>query len=108
MNAHANLTGYFCTNETVSVKTLEALNSAENTTIQVVGFDAGADQIKAIEDDKEYGIVCQNPYGIGYASMVSAARLAAKLPVDTYISSGFQWIDKTNIESEETQVYLYK
>lgn len=108
LNAHTNLAGYFCTNETVSVKTMEALKAADNTTIQVVGFDAGSDQIKAIEEDREYGIVCQNPYGIGYASMVSAARLAAKMPVDAYISSGFQWIDKTNIESEETQVYLYK
>lgn len=108
LEKHENLAGYFCTNETVSVKTMQALDSAKNTRVKVVGFDAGTDQIKAVTEGSEYGIVCQNPYGIGYASMVSAVRLAAKLPVDTYISSGFQWIDQSNVDLEENQVYLYE
>lgn len=105
---HPDLSGYFCTNESMSRKTLDVLTTAENTTVQLIGFDSGEVQQEAVKDGREYGMICQNPYGMGYASMVAAARLAAHLPVDSYISSGYQWIDKNNIDLDENQQYLYK
>lgn len=108
LEAHPDLSGYFCTNESMSNKTLEVLKAIENTTVQLVGFDSGEGQQEAVKEGREYGMICQNPYGMGYASMVAAARLAAHLPVDNYISSGYQWIDKSNIDLDENQQYLFK
>lgn len=105
---HPDLSGYFCTNESMSNKTLDVLKTIENTTVQLVGFDSGEVQQEAVKEGREYGMICQNPYGMGYASMVAAARLAAHLPVDNYISSGYQWIDKSNIDLDENQQYLFK
>lgn len=108
LETHPDLAGYFCTNEGMSNGTLSVVKNAENTSVKVVGFDAGETQLKAVKDGTEYGMICQNPYGMGYASMAAAARLAAHLPVDNYISSGYQWIDQTNMELPENQKYLYK
>ena len=55
-----------------------------------------------------YGTVCQNPYGMGYATIVMAARAAAGLPNSQFVDSGFQWLDSGNINNEENQKYLYK
>ena len=108
LRVHPNLSGYFCTNEAMSNKTLQGLKDLNNTTVKVIGFDAGEIQQDAVRDGSEYGMICQNPYGMGYASMAVAARLAAHLPVDSYISSGYQWIDQSNIDLPENEKYLYK
>ena len=62
---------------------------------------------KAIEDGKEVGSVCQNPYGMGYATIVAGARASLGLESDKKIDSGFQWIDKNTIGLEEYARYLY-
>lgn len=107
LEKHPDLAGFFSTNEGMSNRTLSALADIENDKVKVVGFDAGETQQKAVREGAEYGMISQNPYGMGYASMVAAARLAAHLPVDNYISSGYQWIDSGNIDLPENQKYLY-
>lgn len=105
---HPDLSGYFGTNENMAVGVMDAMQETENDKVKLIGFDSGETQQKAVKDGKEYGMICQNPYGMGYASMVAAARLASHLPVDTYISSGYQWIDNKNITLPENRQYLYK
>lgn len=56
---------------------------------------------------KEDGSVCQNPYGMGYATIVAGARASLGLESDKKIDSGFQWIDKNTIGLEEYARYLY-
>ena len=68
---------------------------------------ASAAEKKAIEDGKEVGSVCQNPYGMGYATIVAGARASLGLESDKKIDSGFQWIDKNTIGLEEYARYLY-
>ena len=108
LEIHPDVSAIFCTNEGVSKKTLEALEAAGAGEVKLVGFDAGKEQLEAVRDGREYGMISQNPYGMGYASLVAAARLSADLPTDQYISSGYQWIDSTNIDAEENQKYLYE
>ena len=88
--------------------TLDALADMENTEqIQIVGFDSGEKQQKAIQEGREYGTVTQNPYGLGYAAIVAAVRAIQGLPVDQKIDTGYQWIDKDTIDLETNQKYLY-
>ena len=105
---HPELSGYFGTNENMAVGVMDAMEEADNDKVKLIGFDSGEAQQEAVKNGKEYGMICQNPYGMGFASMVAAARLAAHLPVDTYISSGFQWIDKNSIGLPDNRQYLYK
>ena len=86
---------------------ISALKDMENAP-KVIGVDAGKEVQEAVEEGVLYGTVCQNPYGMGYATIVMAARAAAGLPNSQFVDSGFQWLDLGNINNEENQKYLYK
>lgn len=108
LETYPALKGIFCTNEDMADQTLDALVDMENTEqIQIVGFDSGEKQQKAIQEGREYGTVTQNPYGLGYAAIVAAVRAIQGLPVDQKIDTGYQWIDKDTIDLETNQKYLY-
>ena len=108
LETYPALKGIFCTNEDMADQTLDALADMENTEqIQIVGFDSGEKQQKAIQEGREYGTVTQNPYGLGYAAIVAAVRAIQGLPVDQEIDTGYQWLDKDTIDLETNQKYLY-
>ena len=108
LEAYPDLKGVFCTNESMTEATLGTLQQLGRKDIIIIGFDAGETQIKAIREGREYGTICQNPYGMGYASVIAAFRAAAHQTIDTYIDPGYQWIDARNIDAEENQKYLYQ
>lgn len=108
LETYPDLKGIFCTNEDMADQTLDALTEMENTEqIQIVGFDSGEKQQKAIQKGREYGTVTQNPYGLGYAAIVAAVRAIEGLPVDQKIDTGYQWLDKDTIDLETNQKYIY-
>lgn len=98
--------GYFCTNENVSGDVLDAI-SASGKEVAVVGIDAGKKQKDAIKSGKEVGVLVQNAYGMGYATVVAAARAALGLENDESINPGMEWIDSENISDERYANYLY-
>ena len=100
--------GIFATDETMASEVLDVLDTEENAHILMVGFDSGSRQQEAIRDGKEYGTVCQNPFGMGYATITSAARAILGLENDKVIDAGYQWIDGSNIDQEENQKFLYE
>lgn len=107
--AHPGVTGIFCTNEVMGEETLAALKGIENTDqVKLVGFDSGTDQVKAVREGKEYGLISQNPYSLGYAAIVAAVRAATDLPVDSFVDTGYQWLDQETIDLEENQKYIYE
>lgn len=107
MTLYPDLEGIFCTNEEMTQTVISALKDMENAP-KVIGVDAGKEVQEAVEEGVLYGTVCQNPYGMGYATIVMAARAAAGLPNSQFVDSGFQWLDLGNINNEENQKYLYK
>lgn len=98
--------GYFCTNENVSGDVLDAI-SASGKEVAVVGIDEGKKQKDAIKSGKEVGVLVQNAYGMGYATVVAAARAALGLENDESINPGMEWIDSENISDERYANYLY-
>ena len=97
------------TNEVMGEETLAALKAIENTEqVKLVGFDSGTDQVKAVREGKEYGLISQNPYSLGYAAIVAAVRAATDLPVDSFVDTGYQWLDQETIDLEENQKYIYE
>ena len=50
----------------------------------------------------------QNPYGMGYATVIAGVRADLGLENDKFINTGYQWIDSTNVNSSEYANYLYE
>lgn len=107
LKLYPDLKGYFCTNEAAANAVLSVTGNSEKE-IAVVGFDAGEQQKNAVKDGKEIGMIVQNPYGMGYATVVAGIRADLKLENDAFINTGFQWIDSTTIEDEKYANYLYE
>lgn len=107
LEKYPDIKGYFATNQSTSETVLSILKEQEKQQIQVVGVDMGEVQKQAILDGTEYGSVCQNPYGMGYATIVAGVRAALGMETDQQIDSGFQWMDQSTIALEEYERFLY-
>lgn len=110
LTLYPDLKGYFCTNQVVAEVALDVLEQEkyQNLQISLVAFDMGEKQMEAIRDGKQLGSICQNPYGMGYVTVVAGARAVLGLENDTFIDSGYQWLDQTNLDLEENKIYMYQ
>ena len=79
----------------------------ENTKIVLMGFDVSKDQLKALEEGEIAGLVVQNPFGIGYASVVAAARTVLQAGNEAQVSTGYLWVTKDNLNDESIKKMLY-
>lgn len=104
---YPDLDGIIATNEANSSAVLEVYKDVETAPL-IVGFDNGEEQIRAIQEGREYGCICQNPFSMGYAVVIAALRAAVGEEIDELIDSGYMWIDQTNIDLPENQIYLYQ
>ena len=107
LELHPDLKGIFCTNEQTAEETLKTLEKLERTDLVVVGFDAGKVQREAVAQGREYGLICQNPRGMGYISVIAAMHAANGEKIDKHINTGYRWIDRSNLSDEENSVFLY-
>lgn len=107
LEQYPDLRGIFCTSATVTEQVLEELGNTQENKILVAGFDANADQLRAIREGKLFGTVCQNPRGMGYVSVTAALRAVSGFSMDFFIDTGYVWLDQGNIDDESNQKYLY-
>lgn len=107
LKLYPEVKGYYCTNEIATNNVLDIVNTSDKE-VKVIGFDSGEKQIKAVKDGVELGMFAQNPYGMGYATIVAGVRADQGLENDAFINTGCQWIDSTSIELPEYKNYLYK
>ncbi|MDO4647485.1 MAG: substrate-binding domain-containing protein [Eubacteriales bacterium] len=103
-----NLAGVYCTNYVVAEAYL-AVAPEENAPV-LIGTDGSSAQIDAIRDGREYGTVSQNPYEMGYTTMLTAVDLL-KLPGTVSIEQEellpVAWLDASNVEDEANSAYRY-
>ena len=109
LEKHPDLKGCFGTNDETVLLGAQALKSMEKTEdIVMMGFDAGKDQLSALSDGSIDGLVVQNPFGMGYATVVAAARTALEIGNEAQVDTGFVWVDAENMEDESIQPMLYE
>ena len=109
LEKHPDLKGCFGTNDETVLLGAQALKSMEKTEdIVMMGFDAGKDQLSALSDGSIDGLVVQNPFGMGYATVVAAARTALEIGNEAQVDTGFVWVDAKNMEDESIQPMLYE
>lgn len=108
LEKHTDIKGCFGTNITATQLALSALKQAEDEDVILMGFDAGKEQMEALKNGEIKGLVVQNPFGIGYASVVAAARTILQSGNEAEVNTGFIWVTQENMEEESIQNMLYE
>ncbi len=109
LEKHPDIKGCFGTNDETVLLGAEAIRNMERTEdIVMMGFDAGTDQIAALEDGSIDGLIVQNPFGMGYATVVAAARTVLEIGNEARVDTGYVWVDAENMEDPKIQPMLYE
>lgn len=104
---HPNLKGVYATNLDTTQAVAKVLKNMKKDGLKFVGFDGGDAQMKLLKDGTLEGLIIQNPYGIGYATVVAAARVSLGLANESFVNSGYTWVTKENMDSQEIKGMLY-
>lgn len=108
MTAHPDLKGIYGANEGSAIGVMLAVEELGKVgKIQVVGFDSGKKQVDSIRSGNMLGAVTQNPYQIGYKAVEAAYRASKGESVEKNIDTGYEWYDKTNVDSDKIKKLLY-
>lgn len=109
LEKHPDLKGCFGINDQSVLLGAEALRSMEKTdSVTLMGFDAGKELQEEMEDGTVDGLVVQNPFGMGYATVVAAARTVLQIGNEAVVDTGYTWVDPSNIDDEKIQSILYE
>lgn len=109
MEKHPDLKGCIATNETVTqlaIKTMDQLDAEKHITL--VGVDAGKEQVNALKDGKVDGLIVQNPFGMGYATVVAAARTVLEIGNEAEVNTGYVWVTADNMNDDTITPFLYE
>ncbi len=76
--------------------------------VKIVGFDAGPDQVKALQDGTVQALVAQQPGTIGEDGVQQAVAALKGRPTTKHIQTGFTIVTQANLNTPEGQSALYK
>lgn len=107
LTVHPNVKGCYATNSMTTQLFVEGLERKEMHDAAVIGYDAGEDQIQALRDGKIDGLIVQNPFGMGYAAVIACARAGLSIGNEAFVNTGYTWVDKSNMETEDVMKMLY-
>ena len=107
LKKHPDLNGIYATNVDAVKHVVDALDTAKRQNVTVMGYDEDENTMQALNDGKIEGLIVQNPFGMGYAAVVAAARSALSLGNEAYVDTGYAWVTKENLETETVQKMLY-
>lgn len=107
LEKNPNLKGIYATNLDTTQLIANVVTSLEKTDLKIVGFDGGEEQLKLLEDGVVEGLILQNPYGMGYATVVAAARVSLGLANEFTVDSGYTWVTKDNMTDPAIKGMLY-
>ena len=107
LEKNPNLKAVYTTNLDTTQLVADVFKSLKRDDLLFVGFDGGDEQLKLLKKGTVNGLIFQNPYGIGYATVVAAARNVLELGNEAYIDSGYTWVTKGNMEEADIKKMLY-
>ena len=107
LEKNPNLKGIYATNLDTTQLVGKVITSLERTDLKIIGFDGGEEQLKLLEDGVVEGLILQNPFGMGYATVVAAARVGLELSNESIVDTGYTWVTKDNIGESSIKKMLY-
>lgn len=99
--------GIYATNETATKLAVKVLEELGRTDVKIVSFDGGEDQLKLLEEGKVAGLIVQNPYGIGYATVVACARAVLGQGNEANVNTGYTLVTKDNMNDDVVKRMMY-
>ena len=110
LQSYTDLAGVFCTNSDVSDLYLDIEKTGDHV-LTMVGVDATSKQQEAIRNGVEAGVVSQDPYRIGYQTILAAVQLTVPKEevsgVERTVLYDPAWIDSSSLDDTEYSDYLY-
>jgi len=76
--------------------------------IKVIGFDAGPDQVKALQAGTVQALIAQKPYSIGTQGVDAAMRALSGKPVKKKQTTGFTVITSANVNTPVGRAAQYR
>lgn len=107
LKKHPNLKGIYATNLDTTQAVAKILKKLDMNDVKFVGFDGGKEQVSLLESGVLDGIIVQNPYGMGYAAIVAAARVSLGLANNSFVNTGYQWVTPENMNTKKINKILY-
>lgn len=104
---HPNLKGCFATSGDGVALLINTVERLEKEELTIIGYDADEEELEALENGRVAGLMVQNPFGMGYASVIASARAALSMGNEAYVDTGAVWVTRENLDSEEVQKMLY-
>ena len=101
LSAHKNLDGIFACNESTTVGTLQAIRSQKRQGITLIGFDSSTPLIDGLESGEIAALVVQNPFKMGYLSVISILDHLENKAIDKRIDTGVVLVAKEDLTKEE-------
>lgn len=100
LSDHKDLDGIFVPNESSTTGVLRALEGLNRAgAIKLVGFDANPDLVSALKVGKLHGLVLQDPFEMGYRSVLRAVdSLEGKPPRERTLNTNLKVLTKENLE----------
>lgn len=110
LDKNPQLDGVFCDNADIADLYLDMEKDETRDSIVMVGVDATAKQQAAIRDNKEVGVVSQQPYAMGYQTIWTALMTTApkkSVEITRNVRLDPAWIDASTIDDPAYSSYLY-
>ncbi len=106
---HSDITGFITTDATSNSFLISALDTAKRDYdyFTILSLGADSDQVESLENGKIEGLVLENPFGTGYATVVAALRASLGLANESFINTGITYVTQENLEEPEIQHLLY-
>ena len=105
LEKHDDLAGVICTNLLTTEMLIDYVKNLETVPFQIVGFDTSEKIISEV-GNLLVGTMAQDPYHMGYATVVAAARSITGMGNEEKISTEHIWIDAENVNSTQVQSVL--
>lgn len=108
LQADPDLAGVFATNLFTAQGVATGVRQAEAGDVQVVGFDAGPDQVLQLQAGDVQALVAQQPYTIGKLGIEQAVAALTGGEVTPEIQTESTVVTMDNIDDPEVSQFLYK
>lgn len=104
LSAHRSLDAVFATNDEMALGVVEAISAHERQSeIIVIGFDAGQEALRALEEGRLEAVVAQNPSLMGQLSVEVALKALRGEGVEPVYDSGTMLVTLENLSQFKTR-----
>lgn len=106
LERHPDLAGIICTDLITTEMVIDYTKKLKEADYSIVGFDISEKIAEAVSDGIILGTVAQDPYHMGYATVIAAARSVAGMDNAENVCTSHLWVDENNVTSDEVKMLL--